>query len=267
MPAVLSLEMIMHRKSSFVVTTLILSMLVLSACNLPDRQIIQSQTPTSTSIALPEPSPTPVSLCSNQYFPSGLGDTWEYSGSNSAIGAYNRTDTVTRSSAEGFRVSTILADVTYEVNYGCSAAGLTANDPIQQYAGALLSGPNAPVNVKLTSNSGITLPAKIAPGDTWQQTADFKASSQDLNVNGRFVFDYTSVGYENVTVPFGTFYALRVDATIRVEVSAFRVLAGTYTTSTWMVPEVGTIKSEGTSHVSGIDFTDGMQLAGFSPAP
>jgi hypothetical protein len=259
--------MIMLRKHSFVVTPLILSMLVLSACNLPNRQISQSQTPTSTSVVLPKASPTPVSLCANQYFPSKLGDTWEYSGSNTALGAYNRTDTVTRSSAEVFSVSTTLSNITYGVNYGCSSAGLTANDPIQQYAGALLSSPNAPVSVKLTSTSGISLPAKISPGDTWQQTADFEASSPDLNVNGRFVFDYTAVGYENITVPFGAFNALRVDATIRVEVSAFRLLAGTYTSTTWMVPEIGTVKSEGTSHVPNLDFSDSMQLTKFDTSP
>ena len=48
----------------------------------------------------------------------------------------------------------------------------------------------------------------------------------------------------------GTFNALRVDATIRIEVSAFQIEAGTYTTSTWLAPDVGMVKSEGTSHVS-----------------
>jgi hypothetical protein len=75
------------------------------------------------------------------------------------------------------------------------------------------------------------------------------------------------VGYENITVPFGRFDALRVDATIRIEVSGFRILAGTYITSTWMVPKIGVIKSEGTSHVPGINFTDGMQLTNFTPSP
>ena len=256
----------MLKKHVFIVA-LILSMLVLSSCNLPSRQISQNQTPISTSVIVSEASPTPVYLCENQYFPSRLGDTWEYLGSNTAIGDYSRTDTVTRSSAEVFSVATTLSTITYAVNYGCSSDGLTANNPIQQYAGALLSGPDAPVSVKLTSSSGITLPAIITSGDTWQQTADFEASSPDLNLNGRFVFDYTAVGYEIVTVPFGTFNALRVDATIRIEVSGFRILAGTYTTTTWMVPNIGIVKSEGTSHVPGIDFTDGMQLTSFVASP
>jgi hypothetical protein len=123
------------------------------------------------------------------------------------------------------------------------------------------------LNVKLTSVSGITLPAKIAPGDTWQQTADFEATSQQLNVNGRFVLDYTAVGYENVTVPAGTFNTIRVDATIHIQVSAFHIEAGTYAITTWLAPDVGLVKSEGTSHVSQVDFSDGMQLTSFTPAP
>jgi hypothetical protein len=258
--------MIMQRKAVFIVAIL-LSMLVLSSCNLPSRQISPTPTPIATNIPLPTSSPTPASLCDNRYFPSKLSDTWEYSGNNTAIGAYNRTDTVTNSSAEAFSVSTTLANVTYGVNYGCSAAGLIATDPIQQYVGALLSGPNAPVDVKLTSSSGVTLPASITPGDTWQQTAGFEATSPDLNMNGRFVFNYAAVGFENVTIPLGTFNALRVDTTIRIEVSAFRVLAGTYTSTSWMVPEIGIIKSEGTSNVPNIDFSDTMQLTSFAPSP
>ena len=256
----------MLRKHAFIVI-IILPMLVLSSCNLPKRQISRSQTPTSTSVTLPEASPTPVNLCYHRYFPGSLGDTWQYSGSNTAIGAYSRTDTVTGSSAEVFSVSTQISNVTYTVNYACSSAGLTADNSIMQYVGALLSGSNAPVNVKLTSNSGISLPANITPGDTWQQSADFEASSQDLNVNGRFVFDYTALGYENVTVPFGTFNALRVDATIRIELSGFRILAGTYTTTTWMVPDIGIIKSEGTSHIPNMDYSDSMQLTSFTQSP
>jgi hypothetical protein len=256
----------MSKKPLFIIKALILPMLILSACNLPERQISQVQTPTSTAVVLPKPSPTPVSLCDNRYFPSRLGNTWDYSGSNTATGDYNRTDTVTRSSTEAFSVDTTLSGITYGVNYTCSSAGLTADNPIQQYAGAFVSGPNAPVTVKLTSVQGITLPAKIAPGNTWQQTADFEATSPQLNANGRLVFDYVAVGYENVTVPSGTFNALRVDATIRIEVSAFHIEAGTYTVSTWLAPDVGLVKSDGTSHVSGIDFSDSMQLTRFAPA-
>lgn len=257
----------MKNKPLSIIIVLILSTLLLSACNLPNRQTTQAQIPTPITSTIPESSPVPTPLCNNQYFANTTGDTWDYSGDNSAIGAYTRTDTIINSSADAFTVETTLSNVTYSVTYACSSTGLTATNPIQQYVGALLSSPNAPVNVKLTSNSGISLPSKIISGDTWQQTADWDATSQELNLNGRFVFDYTAVGYESVTVPFGTFNALRVDATIRIEVSSLRILAGTYTTTTWMVPDIGIVKSEGTSHVPGVDFTDRLELTKFTPAP
>jgi hypothetical protein len=111
------------------------------------------------------------------------GNSWQYSGTNSAIGSYTRTDTIANSSADRFTVQSTEADVSSTANFSCTSDGFMAADPLQQYAGALLSSPNAPVSVKLTSNSGITLPAHISPGDTWQQTAGFEASSSDLNLN------------------------------------------------------------------------------------
>ena len=42
MPRFYPLEMIMHRKSFILVVVLILSILALSACNLPERQISQA---------------------------------------------------------------------------------------------------------------------------------------------------------------------------------------------------------------------------------
>ncbi len=257
----------MHRKSLLIVAVLVISILTLSACNLPERQASVDQSQPGSAPVVPALSPTPTSICYNQYFPNTTGNTWTYSGNNSATGAYTRTDTVTNSSADSFTVDTNLSNIPFSLTYSCTAAGLTAGDPVSQYAGALLSGPSPLVDVKLTSNSGLTLPANVAPGDTWQQTADFEASSQNLNVNGRFVFDHTAVGFESVSVPYGTYNALQVDTTISVEVSVFRVLAGTYTTSSWYAPGIGMIKSEGISHVTGIDFNDGMQLTSFTPAP
>jgi hypothetical protein len=67
--------------------------------------------------------------------------------------------------------------VTYSVPYDCSAGGITSVNPVHEYAGALLDSPNTPVSVNLTSNTGTSLPATINPGDTWQQTVGFEATS------------------------------------------------------------------------------------------
>ncbi len=256
----------MLKKFRLTSTMLILLIFILSACNLPSRQVSQTQPASLPSIVTtaPSPTPTPVSLCSNEYFPSSNGSTWQYSGTNSAIGAYERTDTISALGSENFTVQTTEANITFTSSYSCSADGLTSANPVEQYAGALLSSSNAPVTVTLTSNEGITIPARLSPGDTWQQTAGFDATSKEINVSGTFVFNYSAIGYEQVTVPLGTFNALRVDTTVRIEVTALRILAGTYSISTWLAPQVGIVKSEGASHVTGIEFTDNMQLSSFS---
>lgn len=254
----------MKNKPFSILIVLIIAALTLSACNLPNRHEVN--TPAGTVAAPTQGSTALSSLCSNAYFPNTSGDKWEYTGTDSVIGTYNRTDTITDSSSASFTQETNLGNVTYSVTYDCSTVGLTSRNPIQQYAGALLNNPDVPVDVKLTSNSGVSLPTRINPGDTWQQTADWEATSQQLNVNGRFVFNYAAAGYESITVPAGTYNALRVTTTIQVEVTSFHVTAGSYTIVSWWVPEIGLVKSEGTSHVTGINFTDSMELTKFTPA-
>jgi hypothetical protein len=266
MLAILSLEQIMRAKTCLIVT-LVLSILLLASCNLPSKQTPQSLSTTGPGPSTPAGSPAPVSLCSNPYFPSVLGDTWEYSGNNTFLGAYARTDTVTNSGDNAFAINTDQAGAAYTQIYTCSPQGLLAANPVQQYAGALLSNPDTPLSVEITSNSGLSLPAQIAPGDTWQQTADFKASSQDINVSGRFVFNYSAVGFEQVSVPFAMLNALRLDATIRIEVTGLHILAGTYTTSAWLVAGIGMVKSQGRSNIPGVDFSDALQLTQFTPSP
>lgn len=258
----------MRRKSSLINKMIILSLLLLlSSCNLPSKAGGQTPYPSANSIGA-QNSPYPITtLCNNPYFPSTLGKRWEYSGNNSAIGAYTRTDTITQSTSDSFSVDSNYPNVTYSVDYTCSAEGLTASNPLQQYLGALLSDPNTPVNVNLTSNSGISLPARINPDDTWQQVASFDAATKEISLNGRFVFNYSAAGYEQVTVPYGTFDALRVNATIRIEVSGLRILAGTYSTTFWLVPNIGMVKSQGSSQLPGVDFTDQLELTGFKTSP
>ncbi len=252
----------MKSKTLKLIRVLLLSALLLPACNLPSRQNPRTTTPALAPATID--TPTPALVCENQYFPDKKGNSWSYSGTNSATGTYTRQDIITSSEADRFTMETQLTSFSYQVSYTCSSVGLAAADPVEQYAGLILSSPDTPVSVKLGDVSGITLPAQIKPGDTWQQVADFNASSTNLTLNGRLVFNYTAVGFENVSVPYGSFNALRVDATIRIELTGLRILAGTYTTSLWMAPGVGLVKSEGTSHIPRVDFSDSMELTAFS---
>jgi hypothetical protein len=259
--------MIMFKKFTPFVSILFLAMIVLSSCNLPAKETSGAQTdatPSVINISTPTPAP---SLCDNLYYPNIVGDTWNYTGSTTATGAYTRTDSISNSSAESFSVQSNLSGVPYNVDYSCTQAGLVSVNPIQQYLGAILSSLNGQASLNLVSNSGISLPNEISPGDTWQQIVEWEGSAQGFSTNGRLVFDYTATGYETVTVPAGTYDALKVNTSIRIEISSFRLQYGTYDITTWMAPNIGIIKSEGKSNVPNVEFSDNLELTSFTPAP
>ena len=257
----------MFRIKPFIVAISFVSVLVLSSCNLPNREDINAQAPEST-INIIQNTPTPVpSLCDNLYFPNHVGDTWEYAGNTSATGAFTRTDSITNSGERSFSVQSAVADISYPVDYSCTEAGLVAANPIQQYLGAILASLNGEIELNLISNSGVSLPNQVNPGDSWQQIVEWEGSAQGISTNGRLVFDYSAAGYETVIVPSGTYEALRVNTSIRIEISNFRIQYGTYNITSWMAPNVGTIKSQGTSNVPNVSFSDGLELTRFTPAP
>ena len=257
----------MFKKYTFIVSALSLSVLVLSSCNLPSREVLNVQTPEAQVNTIVD-TPTPIpSLCDNLYFPNKVGDTWEYAGNTSATGAFNRTDSITNSGDQSFSVQSTVSEISYPVDYSCTEAGLVAVNPIQQYLGAILTSLNGQIELNLVSNSGISLPSQVNPGDSWQQIVEWEGSAQGMSTNGRLVFDYSAAGYETLTVPSGTYEALRVNTSIRIEISNFRIQYGTYNITSWMAPNVGTIKSQGTSNVPNVSFSDSLELTRFTPAP
>lgn len=71
------------------------------------------------------------------------------------------------------------------------------------------------------------------------------------------------MGLEVVTVPVGTFDAMRIDVMIQVEVDTPARMTWTYSNSIWLVPEIGLVKSEGSNDLRGVEFTDTMELKSF----
>jgi hypothetical protein len=179
----------MNKKYIFIVTAFILPSLLLSACNLPNRtsELIASLPPT-VSVATSTPTPAP-SLCDNLYYPNSLGNTWEYTGSTSATGTYTRSDAIISSVFDAFSVQSSLSGIIYNVDYSCTEAGLLSVNPIQQYLGAILNRLSDQISLTLVSNSGISLPRSITPGDTWQQIVQWEGSAQAMSTTGRLVFD------------------------------------------------------------------------------
>jgi hypothetical protein len=88
-----------------------------------------------------------------------------------------------------------------------------------------------------TSNEGITLPGDIQQGDDWSQTIGVKVSAGDQTMD--FIIDttYTALGYETVTVPAGTFNALKIEQSADMGGSEPTIQ------TLWYVQDVGLVKS------------------------
>ena len=160
-------------------------------------------------------------------------------------------------------MTTQLTRVNYTVEYNCTAAGLIALDAAQQLITAMLSGPDDSVTVRTLAHSGLTIPANIQPGNTWQQIIEWGAANSTTTSHGTFTFNYTALGLEAITVPLGSFDAMRINVEIQLEIGDTARMTGTYANSMWLVKDIGMIKSDGASHIPGVQFTDRLELESF----
>ena len=198
--------------------------------------------------------------CSHDYFPSDLGTTWEFVGTNSMLGGYQNTVAITVSADDGFIVSHELLDGsgTLLLAYSCTDEGLTLLDPFGQSSAAVVATSEGSATVTTLAQSGLTVPADLEGASTWQQYVEWEAQGGDgTALRGETTFNYVSRGVEVVTVPFGTFEAIRIDIEVRTTMKGQEVMACQNTT--WVAADVGTIKGE--QSCGGID--DSMELLSF----
>ena len=195
--------------------------------------------------------------------PSDEGSTWTYAGNNSSTGTYSRTDTIISSEDDSFIIATQLTKMDYTQEFSCRAVGLVNMEPNQSDIAAMFHGPSGGVTVHRVSNSGVTLPVDIQAGDSWEQVFAWDATGPDASAYGTFSYAFTAAGIETVSVPAGTFDALRIDAVIQMEIGASPKLTGTYTTTVWLAEDIGLVRSEGSSQIPGVKFTDSLKLASF----
>jgi hypothetical protein len=165
-------------------------------------------------------------------------------GTNSLKGDYTTTHTVIESRDDGFTVRQVSSnsDVDFVLDYQCTDAGLIMLNPASQFGVASASGPDGSATVNVLAASGLTLPFDLYPGESWQQYLAYEAVGQGVTIHGDYTADSVVMGLEVVTVPLGTFDAMRVDSEFQVSVEGEPWEACTATT--WFVKGIGGIKSE-----------------------
>ena len=200
------------------------------------------------------------SACSNPYLPIIAGANWNYN----LNGPEN--DTFTRSilavNADGFTDQDVFGvGVTRQGEWKCENGNLVALNP-SGGGSASITAEGTTVDFQTTALEGVTIPASINPGDTWSQSLKLEGT-QTINgeafpASNQTTQNCTAAGVESVTVPAGTFEAMRVDCKVDITVSL--EMAGTPLTTTisinntnWYAPNVGLVKT--ISLGSGLDST------------
>jgi hypothetical protein len=267
----------MQQKKMYALVSLLLITLIVTACSAPpvpptSTQSIETAQVTATVPAAQETPTVAQNLCTNLYYPVRQGATWTYKSTGGPAGEYSFTDTISSVRENGFTLSTQIGDLTRTQEWTCTAEGLAALQ-LGGAPAAMLNSQNIQLNLNVNSATGITFPSQINPGDQWQQnldvTGDVTAFNEEAEATGSVQMSFNAIGNESVTVPAGTFDALKVEVDVALNLDATYQgitlpveFTGDYTY--WFAPNVGWVKASGTGTVLGNSFTDTTELQSYN---
>ena len=222
-----------------------LMVLALAACQSAQPEA-QNQASPAPSVVAPNVQAT-GSLCDNPYMPAVEGAAWT-SNLHTQQGDVTQVDTITDAGSDAFLVETVRPNTDYVVTWYCTPEGLLW----LQTDGGMFSGIFQTEGLTQTwetvSYDGVSLPKDIQPGDTWSSSQQLKATdstgSRQFDIN----IDFQAVGMESVTVPAGTFNAMRIDIAMGFK---YADIETSYQISDWFAPGVGMVKSSAQSDFGG----------------
>lgn len=221
-------------------------LLLLSLTGMACGSTSSTPAPATTGSENPPSSPAPqgptVSTnCDNPWFPvvEGATSTWQVS---SSAGEAVRTATIKDVAANGFSVErkgelSSGREYTLVERWSCVPAGL-----VQYPTGELVAvatGLNGEVTASVGENEGATLPRDIQPGDTWHQAFNGDVTGPESTTNWTVNYDFAAVGLEEVTVPAGTFTAMKLTNHISWPNSGIPEMDMAY----WFAEGVGLVKT------------------------
>ena len=235
--------------------------LSLAAC-LSGVQPVPVDKPGPVEVPLQQPLPVPgfptvdwsatqppgaTGTCANPYIPVLEGATWTSAVSFGPV-SMTQVDTITDVGTDAFLVETKAGDTSVLVTWTCTPGGVLW----LQSNGGMFSAVSQDLTWSTSSFSGVTIPAALQPGDTWSSSQEMVATgaggSQSFTIN----IDYRAVGAESVTVPAGTFDAMRIDFVMRF---AGPDTESAFEFSDWFVKDLGLVMSTAQQTTGGsLDF-------------
>jgi hypothetical protein len=236
-----------------VVVLLLVTML---ACGLPGLANPGSGGETQPTLSPPESGRSGSvnsGACDNPLYPVIAGASWTYTFNGAAPGNFTRS--IVATTTDGFTDQDVFeSGFTRTGQWKCEAGSLISLDPgASTGATANVQSSDINANFQTTSMDGVTFPAVVNAGTSWTQ--DFTiAGTQSINgqevaSKNQTTYNCTVGGSESVTVPAGTFDAVRIDcqASVQITITMNGVDIPTdasFTSTAWHASGVGMVKTD-----------------------
>lgn len=228
--------------------------------------------PAATPGGGPQTADAGSGVCVNAYLPVIAGATWTFRWSTAAF-TETLADSITAVQRDGFTLTSQFPGLTRTRNWVCRSEGLVMLEYIGGAAGGTATG-QSNGQYETTGVRGVTLPSALTPGDQWSQAFDIRgvrtlSDGQTSTTEGTVTYAFQAIGTESVTVPAGTFEAMRiqVDTTMDLTVSsATTSTPATFTLggSDWYAPGVGWVMSASSGTMFGQPYSQTIELTSYS---
>ncbi len=233
---------------------------------------VASPTPTATPVP---PTPTPsAGPCSNSLSPVSDGATWTYTNTTQDSTPWSFSTTITSVRPDGFTMTTKLPDgTTADQEWDCNSQGLLPLTPGAGQPALGLSVEGIKLDLTTSNPRGVTVPVSVQPGMTWNYGLDLEGTLAQGNlsasIKGTVDTAFNAVGMESVTVPAGTFNAMKIQGASTFNVTANYSglgipLTAVVNSTFWFAPGVGLIKSTQSGQLVGISMNSSTELQSYS---
>ncbi|HMN62646.1 MAG TPA: hypothetical protein PJ988_19935 [Anaerolinea sp.] len=204
-----------------------------TATNTPEAPFVVALTqqtwPTSTPVSTPENSDDP---CDNPFYPVSDEATWVYAMSSG--GTATHTMAVDQNDAFTLTVTSDSSDAVFTIDGQCTKEGVVLME--NSGSATTYTGEQGSSAVVSEGNSGVTLPKDIAIGQEWTQTLLTNTAIGKAEIDST----YTAIGFENITVPAGNFYTLKIEQNAVIKMGEQNIKMHGFH---WYAEGVGTVKS------------------------
>ena len=180
--------------------------------------------------------------CDHAYFPVQEGWAWTY---QSSLEGQTHTITISKVSDSGFTYTVQFEKGSVETRWKCDAEGLSS----LEYSAANFGGKTSQFNFKTVARKGVIIPNNLAVGSRWTYGFTLEGEISGKKVVNKLETSNKIVGEETVTVPAGTFKAVKVESTSVMNMSmdlggkSRNMPSNTIKSTSWYGPGVGLVKS------------------------